>query len=270
MKKGIIITVVLVVIAIILAIVFVNLFKEPDTTEMSNRVVSTVQDGYLNDEKEEGEFETINSYLDKVLATGDELTTAYRNEVQNFKTTYLNYTVIAEFYSKQIIFTEYNDAYRNNKSDVMNGLNNAQNRVNSMVNYINTNSSTFEGNAYWTARSWDDVRDYVVDIIDQTNRAFRGLQNIYSGCITSQVANNDFATLVLSTINTELANVLEHMSESVNDTVGTMVNAYLTGTYQDIMTYIYDSTLQEKVKDIMEKNQESTYYFALLNGTICD
>ena len=60
MKKGIIITVVLVVIAIILAIVFVNLFKERDTTEMSNRVVSTVQDGYLNDEKEEGEFETIN------------------------------------------------------------------------------------------------------------------------------------------------------------------------------------------------------------------
>ena len=100
MKKGIIITVVLVVIAIILAIVFVNLFKERDTTEMSNRVVSTVQDGYLNDEKEEGEFETINSYLDKVLATGGELTTAYRNEVQNFKTTYLNYTVIAELKQK--------------------------------------------------------------------------------------------------------------------------------------------------------------------------
>ena len=56
MKKGVIITIILVVIAVVLAIVFINLFKERDTTEMSNKVVSVVQDGYLDDEKVDGEY----------------------------------------------------------------------------------------------------------------------------------------------------------------------------------------------------------------------
>ena len=108
MKKGIIITIILVVIAVVLAIVFINLFRERDTVEMANRVISAVYDGYLDDAEEEGEYETINEYLDNLIAKESELTQEQRNEVRNFKNVYVSYTLIADFYSKQIIFTEYN------------------------------------------------------------------------------------------------------------------------------------------------------------------
>ena len=147
MKKGIIITIILVVIAVVLAIVFINLFRERDTVEMANRVISAVYDGYLDDAEEEGEYETINEYLDNLIAKESELTQEQRNEVRNFKNVYVTYALIADFYSKQIIFTEYNDVYKEYKSYVMDGLNNSSNSANNMVNYILENS---EGEVQYT------------------------------------------------------------------------------------------------------------------------
>ena len=271
MKKGIIITIILVVIAVVLAIVFINLFRERDTIEMANRVISAVYDGYLDDAEEEGEYETINEYLDNLIAKESELTQEQRNEVRNFKNVYVTYALIADFYSKQIIFTEYNDVYKEYKSYVMDGLNNSSNSANNMVNYILENSEVVGDSADWTARTWTDVREYAINIVEQTNRAFVGLQNIYTGCVTSKIANNDFATLVLSTINTYLANVAENFSGSSTDiaTVNAMVNAYLTENYQDIMNYYYNTELQARVKDINDNGTDSQYYSSLINGTIC-
>lgn len=271
MKKGVIITIILVVIAVVLAIVFINLFKERDTTEMSNKVVSVVQDGYLDDEKVDGEYETINKYLDNLLAVEEGLTSSYQNEIQNFKDAYLTYTIIAKFYSKQIVFTDYNDVYKENKSSIMDGFNSASDNASDMVNYINTNSNIVGDNVYWNLRTWDDVKGYALNIINQTNKAFNGLQKVYTGCVTSKLANNNFATLVLSTINSYLGHISDSFSEEISDIniANTMANAYLSGTYQNIMTYNYNDTLKAKVEDILN-NEESLYYSQLIDGSICE
>lgn len=268
MKKGIIITIILVVIAVILAIVFVNLFKERDTVELSNKVVEVSQEGYLDTSDEEGNYQIVMDYLDSVL-TNEDLSEAYRFEMENFKNVYETYTVLGEFYSKQIIYTDYNDVYKNNKKDVMNGFDNSSSNIQSMVSFINENFSTVEDSHYWASRTWENVRSSAINVVKESNRAFVALQKIYEGCVTSRLANNDFSTLVLSSINTHLEEAATNFSTSTDSVfvAKTMTNAYLSGDYEKIMNYNYDEELQNKVKDIIE-NEESEFLAELENGTI--
>ena len=266
MKKGIIITSIFIVIAVVLTIVFINLFREKDTRDLSNQVANAVQGGYLDDEKEDGEFQKIDEYFAVISASANE----YEVEIRNVQRLYHSYVIMADFYNNEMVFTEFNDVYKENKKNAINGLNEAKQKAEEMVEYIDSNAEKTSGSTYWQARTWVDVRDMAFTFVDANNKLFDALQNIYQGCVTSKLANNDFSTLVLKTINSEAKNVRENISEEMLsiDCVVNMTTTYLQNGYTKIMNYLYDASLQTAVADINKNGEESSYYQNLLNGTL--
>ncbi len=266
MKRGIIITIILVIIAVILAIVFINLFKERNTTEVANRVISVAEEGYLAEDNED--YKIIIEHLSS-LSSNSRLETGDKNEVENFLNTLKSYSVIVSFYSKQIIYTDYNDIYSSNANSVLNNFNDAEEEAENLAKFIQENSAVWGDSEQANARAWSDISTYAVNIITATNNALTGLANIYAGCLGSKIANNDFANLVLSTINTKLSSVLENFGTSSDDSsiVYTMAVNYLDENYEDIMTYYSNVELQERVNSIIEGEEE--YLDELFDGTIC-
>lgn len=263
MKKGIIITIILVIIAVVLAIVFVNLFKERDTHEMSSKVISVSQEGYLNEESEDSK--TLDSYLDNLIQLGNE-----QIEAQNFKNVMNTYSLLVDFYAKQIYFTTYNDVYKAEKSGVMDGFSKAEENFKSFVQYVNDHKDQIGDNTTLLERTWLDVRGYALNIMKETNKALSSLQKIYTGCVTSRLANNDFSTVVLSTINTLLQNVENNLSKTNEDILDAkrMINSYLSNGYADLMNYQYDENLKTSVKDILKNGKDSPKYVELVAGTL--
>ena len=271
MKKGIIITVIFLVIAVVLTIVFINLFKERDTRDLSNQVVDAVQEGYLNDDAEDTEstYNIINNYLNSVVSS-EGITASEVNEIKNVRKLYETYALVADFYSKELVFSDYNDTYKRNKNDAKNGLSKASDKAQEMVNYIQENAEKVGESTNWKARTWIDLRDIAFTFVDANNRAFTSLQVIFEASVTSSLSNNEFSNLVLTAINDNFGKARNEISELANftDNAYIMANSYLTNDYLRIMGYVYNTDLKEKVKYINENGTENEYYNSLLTGKL--
>ena len=79
-KKWIIITIILLIIAVVLTIVFINLFSERDTEDLSNAVKTNVQTGYLDGDGDT--YLKIDEYFDVMLSQAS-LTSSDKNEISN-------------------------------------------------------------------------------------------------------------------------------------------------------------------------------------------
>lgn len=250
----------------VLTIVFINLFSERDTEDLSNSVKSNVQTGYL---KSDGEAHLkIDEYFDVMLSQS--LTTEDENKITNAQNLYETYIIIGEFYNKQILFSSYNDVYRDNRNEAIDNLNSANSKANEIVSYLDANSELVSGSDYWQIRTWDDVEVMMKDFINYNNLAFSALQPIFTSCVDSKVVSNDFSSLILSTINYYLNDANENWATATtsDETAFTMSNAYLTGNYEDIMSYRYSLVRQTRVEDILSLGENSSYYRLLINGTL--
>lgn len=270
-KKWIIITIILLIIAVVLTIVFINLFSERDTEDLSNAVKTNVQTGYLKDDGDT--YLKIDEYFGVMLRQAS-LTSSdeneISNEISNAQKLYETYIIIGEFYNKQILFSSYNDVYAKNRNQAIDNLNSANSKASEIVAYLDANSELVSGSDYWQARTWDDVEPMVKDFLNYNNLAFSALQPIFTSCVDSKVVSNDFSALILSTINFYLNEANENWGSnktSVN-TAFTMANSYLTNHYNQIMSYRYSTQLQGYVKDILEKGESSSYYGKLIGGTL--
>lgn len=266
-KKWIIITIILLIIAVVLTIVFINLFSERDTEDLSNAVKTNVQTGYLDSDGDT--YLKIDEYFDVMLSQAS-LTKSDENEILNAKKLYETYIIIGEFYNKQILFSSYNDVYAEYRNQAIDNLNSANSKASEIVAYLDANSELVDGSDYWQARTWDDVEPMVKDFLNYNNLAFSALQPIFVSSVDSKVVSNDFSALILSTINFYLNEANENWGSnptSVN-TAFTMANSYLTNHYNQIMAYRYSPTLQSDVEDILEKGESSQNYGKFINGTL--
>lgn len=266
-KKWIIITIILLIIAVVLTIVFINLFSERDTEDLSNAVKTNVQTGYLKDDGET--YLKIDNYFDVMLKQSS-LAQDDRNKITNAQNLYETYLIVGEFYNKQILFSSYNDVYAKNRNQAIDNLNSANSKASEIVSYLDANSELVDGSDYWQARTWDDVESMVKDFLNYNNLAFSALQPIFVSSVDSKVASNDFSALILSTINFYLNEANENWQGSTTSvsTAFTMANSYLTNHYNQIMSYRYSTQLQGYVKDILEKGESSSYYGKLIEGIL--
>lgn len=265
-KKWIIITIILLIIAVVLTIVFINLFSERDTEDLSNAVKTNVQTGYLKDDGET--YLKIDNYFDVMLKQSS-LAQDDRNKITNAQNLYETYLIVGEFYNKQILFSSYNDVYAKNRNQAIDNLNSANSKANEIVSYLNANSKLVDGSDYWQIKTWDDVESMVKDFLNYNNLAFSALQPIFVSCVDSKVVSNDFSSLILSTINLYLDEVNENWQNATEvNTAYTMANSYLTNHYNQIMSYRYSTQLQSNVEDILKNGESSSYYGKLIGGTL--
>ena len=266
-KKWIIITIILLIIAVVLTIVFINLFSERDTEDLSNAVKTNVQTGYLDGDGDT--YLKIDEYFDVMLSQAS-LTTSDENEISNAQRLYETYILIGEFYNKQILFSSYNDVYAEYRNQAIDNLNSANSKASEIVSYLDANSELVSGSDYWQARTWDDVEPMMKEFLNFNNSAFSALQPIFVSCVDSKVVSNDFSALILSTINFYLNEANENWSsntKSVN-TASNMAEDYLTNHCNQIMSYRYSTQLQSKVEDILENGESSQNYGNFINGTL--
>lgn len=268
MKKGIIFTVIILIVAAILTVVFVTLFKERDTDAVADKVISVVDEGYLAEDEDKL---TILDYLDNIESNSG----VASEEVSISKLFYDTYDKLGDFYRQHIIFTSYTNVYKENRDDVINGFNDATNKANEMVEYINeTNPGN---NQSWEARTWDDVRLIMADFIAANNRAFIALGNIFPSCEDSLIVNTDFVAAVLDGVNTHLeaynstlsadetAVIQEDCVETISN-VNEMISNYLTDSL--VYGYLYDGTWQSYIADINLNGEKSAYYASFMAGTL--
>lgn len=268
-KKGIIITVILLVVAVVLTIVFINLFKEKDTRAVTNQVVACVDEGYLDTNKTDGEYEVVLTYLDNIISISG-LSEEYKAEIANVRDLYSTFANIGRFYSQEIIFAQYNQSYQQYRNSTINALKDASTKANQLKNYIQENINKTAGANYWEIKTWDDCRVMAKEFVAYNIEAFKGLKNIYTKCLASKIVNNDFSALVLQTINTCYASAYENFSSNNLDVLKVikMTETYLDFEHIKILHYIYDDELQTKVADIKEKETESEFYANLVAGTL--
>ena len=266
MKKKWIFIIIALIIAVVLVIVFVNLFKERDTLDLTDSVMEKVQGGYLDDETEK--YQTFENYLVTIAA---DTSSEYDIEINNTQDLLNTYSILGEFYSKQLFFTEYNETYTDHKNNIKDALNDAQEKFNNITTYIEETQDLTSGSPTWQITTWEYLKDDIVSFIESNNKAFSELQIVYAGCVTSKIANNDFSTLILTTINTYLEDSDKNFGISRNNTTQValvMSQSYLQGYYEDIMGYQYNTTLQDQVVDIQENGDHSEHYDALIAGTL--
>ncbi|MGN1201610.1 MAG: hypothetical protein ACI4R8_05110 [Candidatus Caccovivens sp.] len=258
---------ILAVVAVVLTIVFINLFREKDTKQLSEKVNSVTTAGYLSEDSEE--YAIINAYFDDVylkLTTGEE-----KAEVKNYQDTYKAYVLAGKFFNSQLVFSEYTETYKNNRKIIEKSFENAQEATNSFKQYIIDNKEVVGDSDYWTANTWANCKGFASTMFLETVDAFNLLQLVYQASVPSKLMKNDLTGLVFDTM-TEFS---EQTKENLNSDEGcglklyNLVYIYLTGNGEKlILNFNYNYNSQTKVANIKENGKESVYYQDFLEGRI--
>lgn len=268
-KKWIFIIIFIAIIGVVLTIVFINLFKEKDTKQLSENLNSVVENGYLSAESEE--YDTIEKYLTKVLSivkNQEEL-----SEINNSLYSYKSYAITGEFLNRQIVFTKYTQTYKKNRKSVEDNLKKAQNSANLLKKYIDENMELTDGSEYWLANTWQNCKQDMKNIMLYTGKALNGLQKIYIDSIDSKAINNDLTQIVFESFQDLNNQTIENLTTK-NDcgtNIYNFVNIYLTtnGEHQ-FLNYVYSQPMQTKIADIKKEGKNSVYYGDLLEGRLAE
>lgn len=269
-KKWAIAIIFLIIIAVVLTVVFIFLFREKDTRALALRLNEATQEGYLADDKEE--YQTISLYFDSVIdALANENRDAEKSEAQNYDKAYEAFLVAGDFFNRQMIFTDYTNVYKDNRNAIERAFNRAQSAADELVVYINENRELTGDNYYWQANTWANCRENIKTIFDNTTDAFERLILVYNASVSSIFMNNSFSTLVFEGFNSLTADLETNLTE--NETSGqallTFVNAYFSDD-ELILDYQYNQNLKDRVSDISQNGEASSFYSAFLQGQILE
>ena len=278
-RKWLIAILILAVVGIILAVVFINLFRDKDTRELSSNVHEYVENGYLD---ADGELATtIVDYLQtiaQVESSGLDLTEMH-NQAQNSLDTYLAFETIGGFFDREIIFATYTNEYKDNFKYIANDLGKAENKAKQLVTYLNEHKVE---SGYWTSGTWEDCKWQVKDLIQFTTSAFSRLGVVYQASIRSDIMKNDLTEVIFDVVSNELQKVQKLFAED-NENLSATDGAVLKNfaeTYLSvdgatkILRFKHNDDAKAKVKVILEskKNGEEyqnlSEYRLLLEGMI--
>ncbi len=267
-KRWFIFVIILVIIAVILTIVFINLFREKDTTALAENVNDVTQNGYLSEENEANQ--AIDAYLAQVSGLGS--LEADRTTIENYADAYAAFEVIGDFFSRQIVFTENTSVYRENRGRIRNAFQRAQNAVDDFAEYLSQNMDVVGSDEDWMTITWANCKGYMQDIISNTTDAVTRLALVYQDCVTSKVMNNAMSDIIFAEIEKWTSQLI---SEETVSTAGlgqqllTFVNAYLTIDGENvILQFQYDNNIKSQAENINELGEESTFYSQFVAGLI--
>lgn len=266
-KKWFIAILILAIIAVVLAIVFINLFREKDTKQLALDVHQSVETGYLSENSEE--FKIIDSYLREV--SSKLTTTAEKAEVKNYLDSYNAYTVVGDFFDRQIIFTQFTETYKNNRKSIADKLSNAQSKAVALKNYISENRDLAQGSDYWQANTWANCKQDMKDLMSYTIQAFNLLGDVYQASVPSKLMNNGLTDVIFDEIERSSKLIIEKSTENelYGSNLSSFINIYLSKNgEQIILNFEYNKVAQAKVEDIKKNGTESSYYSDLLTGRI--
>lgn len=279
-KKWWIFIIILAIVAVVLTIVFINLFKERDTKALSEKIYSVSQTGYLSPDSEENKV--IDEYLTNLKTLGGNFSPDNPDadakeivKISNYLQAYASFEVSIKFFSREMVFAKASETYINNRKKVENCLNDAQKLADELEKHINDSDET-DGSAWWEARTWADCHEKMTKMINKTAEAMNLLADIYQKSVPSVVEgkgflNNDFTSIILDEMKTLTKNITEKADQDVNygSDLYVFVDAYLdVRNEQHLLNYRYNEELQNKVKDIKEKGEDSEFFPIFVEGNL--
>lgn len=258
-RKWFFVILILVVTAIVLAVVFVNLFRDKNTKQLSNALYDIVDTGYLNSENEENK--ALKDYLKKL------------NTVQVNSTQYLEafeaFEIYADFLNREMPFVKYSLYYKQHRKEALEEFSDAKKAATNLKNYLDSHKNAQE-TTFWLNQTWQDCEDYVEDIIFDTAEAIENLCRIYQAGAVSSLHANDFTEAIFIATENNVEALEELQVTKAGTNLLTMARAYLVKEKEEaILNYQYNDALKEKVAVILEQNGlQSAEYTALENGQI--
>ena len=266
-KKWVVIIAILLIVGIVLAIIFVNLFKERDTKDLALRVTEVAENGYLNEENES--YNTIVDYLDMMQQRLNTLQTqTERNQAENYLQIYQSANILIKYINKDFVFSNYTSIYKANKKRIENNFSTAQEYADKLAEEINSAKDLVADSDFWNISTWANFSQDLNKLFQSTTSACTALCDVYISCVNSKFANNDLTYIIFNQTKTNLNNSFEKNTEQgVGKNFYDFVNSYLTN-FTQIQEYIYDLSLQDKVLDIKQNGENSSYYTAFLAGTL--
>lgn len=263
-KRWAVIILILIVVAVVLAIVFINLFTDKTTKQLTKDLHSSVTDGYLAPDNEASK-ETI-KYLDRLIALNE--LKDERAYLENVKYSYNAYQVLAGFINSEMVFTKYTDVYRANRKAISNSLKAANTNAYNIFNYVKANNEKVNGSNQWLALTYTDTKEDIQNLLTNTQNAALLLQQVHLSCVQSTYFNNPFVKEIFAQADKFGDAVKENQADSGKQFLE-FVNAYLfEDNVKKIISYPTDITLQEKVKDIAEKGNQSQFYDNFISGKL--
>lgn len=258
---------ILLIVGIVLAIVFVSLFRERDTEDLSKSLNNYVEDGYLNVEDER--FQDITDYLDYIAPVlKSNVDTAEQGlQAENFLNSYKATIVVAKFVNEELIFLDYSDAYRQNKKKIEKAFSQAQTSARELQTFINENVNE-GGSQYWLANTWQGCEENATKMVEKSLDAIKRLLSVYEEGATSVYTGNAFLEIIFDRTEFLLDTMIENQqTENSGKNLYEFVVDYFTNK-EAISNYCYNSDLQTKVEDIKEKGDQSVYYDSFCEGTL--
>jgi len=267
-KRGIFVVIALLLIAAVLILVFVLLFKPKNTKSLALDLNTAVTTEYLSKDSEE--YKEIHGYLDKYqgMAGVDGAV-----EVTNYKEAYEAYTTIALFFNNEAPFMQHTKTYSKNRKKIVSALNSAEKAAKKMVKTIKDNRNLTGGNETWERVVWNNYKEYVVNMVSDTMRAFELLSKVYQASVSSKLLNNDLTDVLfmgMKQLNSDFKK-----SVTTKEGLGLALKNFSTTSFnpanveQAVLNYYYSSeNNHNKMKDIKEKGTQSLHWPDVLDGNI--
>lgn len=259
--------VILAIVAIVLTIVFINLFKERETTELATEINEVAENGYLSSESEE--YQQVQKYLQNVasyFSDGEEKYT-----IQNYKDSYTAFTVAIDFFNREMLFTKYTDEYKENLREIKDDFKDGQEAAEDLKDYINETKQVVGDSPFWNTNTWQTAQGYMKTIFEGSRDALTRLGIVYKASVNSSLMNNDYTTIIFDGFTNVTNQVVSDLGTNATKGNALMAytNAYLSAANEEyILGYAYNTKLQSSVKDIKEKGAQSALYADFLLGQI--
>lgn len=259
-RNGFLIILFIAIVAVVLTIVFVNLFKDRSTTDLSQDVNTVIEEGYLNDEGET--YTQIQDYLSMMETKLDsnEETKSYAIEAANYISLYKSTSKFAKFANKNLAFSSYNNVFKANKKAIKKGIAGANASANSLASKIEADKELYSGSDFWTIETWKTYSNELKSVMNQTFNTFDKLIVVYKASVDSSIYNNDFIEIVFDRTQYLLKDVEANVGQDKisGQKLESFVNSYLNTQYFE--DYIYNEHLQVAVDHLKREKEESGFW----------
>jgi len=269
-RKWIIGILVIVAVGAILAVVFINMFTNKSTDAMAKNLDQAVSEGYLCETSDE--YGVLNEYFEEVSSALAAQSDEEQKVTLNCQKLYVSLTKEAKILNSQLAFSEYTNVYKNSNKKIENLLKSAQKHANDAKAYIQSTKNLTNPSQYWTAGTWYECKDMITKMIADTNNALRSIAEVYKAGVNSKLFNNKLSSLIFETEQNLADDVLKDLKVAgAADGIYNFTQIYFSSTSLEIiMSYQYDSTVKDKVDEILnaENRAESPAYLAFLEGNL--
>lgn len=255
-KKWLIAIAILVLIAIIVTVIVILI--PANTSDAVDRLRQSSQTSFLENVTEQ---ENYNELEDKISSSYYRY---YVEEVQDIRDLSQSINEMLDYYYEFIPFAEDNNVFSDNYHGIKDNLENAVNYQQEMNEFV-SDLITLENDADTHIQNlWIDFRVAYTNYLSSMTGAIEALNNVYQGCFSNTLSNNEASSTILNTIDDFLYVISNEFSNlTQTDTKGhtstsnynyeshgkilylsAFIDNYIVDD-SDIVQYNFESALQE-------------------------